>query len=118
MEAELRRGPCGGSDVAGTPTQSPRKLSKRGASTLRYAQNRTHISCSAAAWGVRGGDRLSMVGAKEEGVTHYRVAPSGRRMSFPEFYCTAKATGNIYEFLIKVITFYNITHIILRRLRV
>ncbi len=27
---------------------------KEGASTLRNAQNRTHISCSAAAWGVRG----------------------------------------------------------------
>jgi len=39
-------------------------------------------------------------------------------MSFPEFYCTAKATGNRYEFPIKVITFYNITHIILLRLRV
>ncbi len=30
VEAELRRGRCGGSDVAGTPTQRPRKLSKRG----------------------------------------------------------------------------------------
>ena len=30
MSARLQRGRCGGSDVAGTPTQRPRKLSKRG----------------------------------------------------------------------------------------
>ncbi|MCJ7807758.1 MAG: hypothetical protein MUP73_03445, partial [Dehalococcoidia bacterium] len=30
VEAELRRGRCGGSDVVGTPTQRPRKPSKRG----------------------------------------------------------------------------------------
>jgi hypothetical protein len=47
---------------------------KEGASTLRNAQNRIHISCSASAWGLWGGDRLSMLGAKEEGATHYRVA--------------------------------------------
>ena len=48
---------------------------KEGASTMRNAQNRIHISCSAAAWGLWGGDRLSLLGAKEEGATHYRVAP-------------------------------------------
>ena len=41
-----------------------------------------------------------------------------RWMSFSEFCYAAKATGNRYEFPIKVITFYNITHIILLRLRV
>jgi len=49
-------------------TEAPQAF-KEGASTLRNAQNRLHISCSAAAWGVMGGDRLSMLGAKEEGVT-------------------------------------------------
>jgi len=39
VEAELRRGRCGGSDVAGTPTQRPRKLSKRG--RARYGTHRT-----------------------------------------------------------------------------
>jgi hypothetical protein len=58
----------------GADAEAPQAF-KEGASTLRNALNRAHISCSAAAWGVRGGDRLSMMGAKEEGVTHYRVAP-------------------------------------------
>ena len=48
---------------------------KEGTSTLRNAQNRTHISCSAAARGLGGGDRLSLLAEKEEGATHHRVAP-------------------------------------------
>ena len=34
-------------------------------------------------------------------------------MSFQEFYYNAKAMGNRYDFSNKVVTFYNITHIIL-----
>jgi hypothetical protein len=41
VETELRRGRCGGSDVAGTPTQRPRKLSKRG--RARCGTNRTGL---------------------------------------------------------------------------
>ena len=37
-------------------------------------------------------------------------------MSFPEFCCTAKATGNIFDFVNKVITFNNVMDIILIRL--
>ena len=48
-EAELRRGRRGGDADAETP-----QAFKEGASTLRNAQNRIHISCSAAAWGVMG----------------------------------------------------------------
>ena len=48
---------------------------KEGASTLRNAQNRIHIGCTASAWGLESGDRLSMSGRKKKGATHYRVAP-------------------------------------------
>jgi hypothetical protein len=50
VEAELRRGRCGG----GADAEAPQAF-KEGASTLRNAQNRIHISCSAAAWGLGGG---------------------------------------------------------------
>jgi hypothetical protein len=53
-EAELRRGRCGGSDVAGTPTQRPRKPSKRGRARYRTSRTEYNSRCSAAAWGVRG----------------------------------------------------------------
>ena len=45
----MRRERCGGDADAKAP-----QAFKEGASTLRNAQNRTHISCSAAAWGVMG----------------------------------------------------------------
>ena len=48
-EAELRRERRGGDADAEAP-----QAFKEGASTLRNAQNRIQISCSAAAWGVRG----------------------------------------------------------------
>ena len=49
---------CGEGDAAGATwrgadAEAPQAF-KEGASTLRNAQNRIHISCSAAAWGVMG----------------------------------------------------------------
>ena len=41
---------------------------KEGASLLWNAQNRIHISCSAATWEVRGGDRLSLWGVIKKGL--------------------------------------------------
>ena len=37
-------------------------------------------------------------------------------MSFPEFYCTVKATGNRYDYINKAVTFNNIRAIILTKL--
>ena len=39
-------------------------------------------------------------------------------MSFPEFVCTAKATGKRYVFVNKVVTFFNITHNIDQTVRI
>jgi len=69
-----RRGGLWGGDRLSVLAEAPQAL-KEGASTLRYAQNRVHISCSAAAWGVRGGDWLSLLGGERRGATYYRVAP-------------------------------------------
>jgi len=57
-ETELRRGRCGGSDVAGTPTQRPRKLSKRG--RARYGTHRTGLILAVLRrrGGLWDGDRL------------------------------------------------------------
>ena len=52
----------------------PRKLSKRG--RARYGTHRTGFILAVLrrrGW-LGGGDRLSMLGTKEEGVNHYRVA--------------------------------------------
>jgi hypothetical protein len=49
VEAELRRERRGGGDDA-----EAQQAFKEEASTLRNAQNRIHISCSATAWGVMG----------------------------------------------------------------
>ena len=50
-EAELRLGRCGRSDVVGTPTQRPRKPSKRGRARCGTDRTGYNSRCSAAAWG-------------------------------------------------------------------
>ena len=59
---------------------------KEGASTLRNAQNRTHISCSAAAWEVMGvGIGFHYWGRKKKGPPIIRQASSGQVQRFVRF---------------------------------
>ena len=67
-------GRCGGSDVVGTPTQRPRKPSKRGRARCGTHRTGLKLAVLRRRGGLWGGDRLSIVGAKEEGATHYRAA--------------------------------------------
>ena len=66
-EAELRRGRCGGSDVAGTPTQRPRKPSKRGRARCGTHRTGFILAVLRRRGGLGGGDRLATLGAKERG---------------------------------------------------
>jgi len=60
---------CGESDVAGTPTQRPRKLSKRGRARCGTDRTGFILAVLRRRGGLGGGDWLSMLWANEEGAT-------------------------------------------------
>ena len=68
-ETELRRGRCGGSDVAGTPTptQRPRKPSKRGRARCGTDRTGLNLAVLRRRGGLWGGDRIATLGSNNRG---------------------------------------------------
>ena len=64
----LQRRPFGGSDVLGTPTQRPRKLSKRWRARCGTHRIGFILAFLRRYGGLGGGDSLSLLGTKGEGV--------------------------------------------------
>ncbi len=62
--------------MEGTPTQRPRKLSKRGRARCGTHRTGLILAVLRRCGGLWGGDRLSLLGAKEEEATQWRVAPT------------------------------------------